>query len=72
VIALRPFDAEAARHAAVVRAALGRSGSAIGPYDTLLAGHAVALGAGVVTDNHREFKRVKGLHVESWWEPTVG
>jgi tRNA(fMet)-specific endonuclease VapC len=49
-----------------VRAALERTGSQLGPYDTLLAGHAVAVGAGVVTDNHREFARVKGLHVESW------
>lgn len=66
VIALLPFDAEAARQAAVARADLERTGSPIGPYDTLLAGHAMALGAGVATDNQREFKRVKGLHVEPW------
>lgn len=66
VITLLPFDAEAARQAAAVRAALDRTGTPIGPYDTLLAGHALAVGAGVVTENHREFKRVKGLQVESW------
>jgi tRNA(fMet)-specific endonuclease VapC len=69
VIALRPFDAEAALSAAAVRAALARRGAPIGPYDTLLAGHALALGAGVVTANRREFTRVAGLHVESWREP---
>jgi tRNA(fMet)-specific endonuclease VapC len=72
VIALLPFDAEAARRAAVVRAALERTGSPIGPCDTLLAGHAVAMGAGVVTDNQREFKRVKGLHVEPWRMTSTG
>jgi tRNA(fMet)-specific endonuclease VapC len=72
VIALLPFDAEAARQAAGVRAALERTGSPIGPYDTLLAGHAVALRAGVATENLREFKRVKGLHVEPWRMTSMG
>jgi tRNA(fMet)-specific endonuclease VapC len=40
----------------------------IGPYDALLAGHALALGAVLVTDNTREFARVPGLVTESWRE----
>ena len=35
-----PFDAEAAAHAADIRAALERQGRPIGAYDLLIAGHA--------------------------------
>ena len=61
-----PFDVAAARRAAEVRCALEFIGTPIGPMDTLLAGHALALGATVVTDNEGEFRRVKGLKVENW------
>ena len=61
-----PFDDAAAKRAAVLRFALEVVGTPIGPMDTLLAGHALALGATVVTDNEGEFRRVKGLKVENW------
>jgi len=32
----------------------------------LIAAHALALDAILVTDNVREFKRVKGLKIENW------
>jgi tRNA(fMet)-specific endonuclease VapC len=38
----------------------------IGPHDVLLAGHALALGAVLVTHNVREFTRVPRLVVEDW------
>jgi tRNA(fMet)-specific endonuclease VapC len=60
------FDEAAAAAAAKVRAALERKGQVIGPYDTLLAGHALELGCTMVTHNLREFKRVPGLKVEDW------
>jgi tRNA(fMet)-specific endonuclease VapC len=41
----------------------------IGPYDVLLAGHAVATGLTLVTDNSAEFTRVPGLRVENWKTP---
>ena len=49
-----------------VRAALERAGTPIGPLDTLIAAHAVAEDAVVVTTNEREFTRVAGLQVENW------
>lgn len=61
-----PFDAEAADHAADIRAALERSGRSIGGYDVLIAGHARSRGLIVVTGNQREFKRVEGLRYEDW------
>jgi tRNA(fMet)-specific endonuclease VapC len=61
-----PFDAQAAVHFGQVRAELARDGKPIGPYDTMIAGHARALGLTLVTNNTREFRRVKGLRVENW------
>jgi tRNA(fMet)-specific endonuclease VapC len=64
-----PFDADAAREAARIRAALEAQGSMIGPYDVLLAGHAIAAGLTLVTDNTGEFTRVAGVSVENWKVP---
>ena len=61
-----PFDAEAAAHAAEIRASLERRGQGIGAYDVLIAGHARSRGLIVVTGNLREFQRVDGLRAEDW------
>ena len=61
-----PFDTAAAMEAAWVRAILDRQGRPIGPYDTLLAGQAIARSLIVVTANVREFSRVPGLLIEDW------
>lgn len=60
------FDDAAADRAAEVRAALSAAGTPIGAYDTLIAGHALARGLTLVTNNTREFSRVPGLQVENW------
>jgi tRNA(fMet)-specific endonuclease VapC len=49
-----------------LRTALERRGEIIGAYDMLIAAHALALDATLVTNNEKEFKRVKGLKVENW------
>lgn len=54
------------RRAAELRTSLERRGTPIGPYDTLLAGQALARGLVLVTRNIREFARVEGLAVENW------
>ena len=61
-----PFDASDARAAGAVRAQLERAGEPIGPYDTLIAGQALARGLVLVTANTREFSRVAGLDCEDW------
>ena len=61
-----PFDLEAAREAARIRHELEARGLAIGPLDLLIAGTAVSLGAVLVTNNSREFSRVKGLRLADW------
>lgn len=63
---IAPFDASAATAYGSLRAHLKALGTPIGPLDTLIAAHALALGATVATHNVREFGRVPGLTVENW------
>ena len=56
---------------AILRADLERKGQLIGPNDMLIAAHAIALDAILVTDNVGEFKRVKGLRLENWLRPSA-
>ncbi len=60
------FDYAAAETYGRVRAQLENAGTPIGPLDTLIAGHALSLGATLVTDNVSEFSRVPGLRIEDW------
>jgi tRNA(fMet)-specific endonuclease VapC len=64
------FDLAAAAVSGRIRAELERRGQPIGPYDLLIAAHALSLGLTVVTDNGKEFRRVEGLSVENWREPS--
>jgi tRNA(fMet)-specific endonuclease VapC len=49
-----------------LRAILEAQKQPIGPYDTLIAGQALARGYTLVTANYREFSRVEGLLWEDW------
>ena len=51
---------------ASVRAKLERSGTPIGPLDTLIAAQAIARKLTLVSNNERELKRVAGLQTENW------
>jgi tRNA(fMet)-specific endonuclease VapC len=60
------FDDAAAAAYGKIRADLERSGQIIGAMDLLIAAHAFAENAVLVTNNEREFRRVEGLAVENW------
>jgi tRNA(fMet)-specific endonuclease VapC len=60
------FDSAAASQSGDIHATLAKSGTMIGSYDMLIAGHARSLGLLVVTNNLREFNRVDGLLCEDW------
>ena len=49
-----------------IRAELERKGQLIGNNDLWIAAHAKAAGLTLVTNNEREFRRVRGLRVENW------
>ena len=61
-----PYGPTAATAYGAIRAKLERAGQPIGPLDSLIAAHGLALDATVVTDNEREFRRVPDLKVENW------
>jgi tRNA(fMet)-specific endonuclease VapC len=61
------FDATAcALHYGQVRRVLEAAGATIGAMDLLIAGHAKALGATLVTDDLAHFSRVPDLRCETW------
>jgi len=67
-IAVVPWDAAAADHFARLRAVLERGGTPIGMMDTMIAGHALALKATLVTNNQKHFQKVTALRLENWTE----
>jgi len=62
------YDENAAFHTAQIRAELEKSGTPIGAYDQMIAGHARSCGLVVVTNNAREFQRVSAIRMENWVE----
>ena len=63
---IAPYDLPAVLRYGEVRADLERRGRPIGPLDTMIAAHAISLGVTLVSNNPREFGRVRDLTVESW------
>jgi len=61
-----PFTYEDSICAGEIRASLEKKGKTIGPYDILLAAQALSNVMTLVTNNDREFKRIKNLCIENW------
>lgn len=57
------FDKEDARTAGEIRADLAIAGTPIGPLDVLIAGQAVSRDLWLITNNQREFARVRNLRI---------
>jgi tRNA(fMet)-specific endonuclease VapC len=64
--AVLPWDAQAIDETARLRALLSARGTPIGNNDAAIAGHALATGCVLVTNNSREFSRVPELLMEDW------
>ena len=65
-IEVLPFDIPADAAYGAIRAELEAAGRPIGSNDLLIAAHARAIEATMVTANAAEFRRVRGLKVENW------
>jgi tRNA(fMet)-specific endonuclease VapC len=61
-----PLEIPADSECGSIRAELEAAGRPIGGNDLLIAAHAYAAGATIVTANADEFKCVRGLKVENW------
>lgn len=60
------FPDEASLHYAQIRADLKKRGAMIGANDLLIAAHARSLGFTLITNNTREFRRVRNLALDNW------
>lgn len=64
--AVLSWDQKAVEASTHIKQQLESQGLPIGHNDILIAGHCLSMGAVLVTDNVREFKRVDHLNVENW------
>ncbi len=66
LLLIEALDQDVGWHYGRIRSRLKRQGRLIGNNDLFIASHALSLGAVLVTNNVREFKRVPDLTVENW------
>jgi tRNA(fMet)-specific endonuclease VapC len=61
-----PLPESAAEAYGTIRAELATRGAMIGNNDLWIAAHAIAAGLTLVTNNEKEFRRVRGLKLQNW------
>ena len=66
IMEIKYFDENAAKEFGIIKKDLKDRNCLLGPYDMLIGAHAKSLNLILVTNNIREFKRVKGLKIENW------
>ena len=60
------YDENASKFYGAIRSQLENQGSVIGPLDMLIAAHALSNALVLVTNNEKEFNRIKSLKIENW------
>ena len=65
-LAVLDWPQHAAKYYAEIRFDLKKRGAQLGAADLMIASHARSIGAIVVTNNVKDFGRVKDLKVENW------
>lgn len=65
-LAVLDWPCAAATYYSEIRSDLNKLGAQLGAADLMIAAHARAIGAVVVTNNVKDFGRVKGLEIENW------
>lgn len=68
LLPILPLEERAAHTYSEIRAELESKGEMIGNNDLWIAAHALAAGLTLVTNNEKEFRRVRGLKVQNWAE----
>ena len=61
-----PFDEKSCKTYARIRVSLEKVGAPIGPMDLLIASIGITNNFVLVTNNIKDFKRIKGLKLENW------
>ena len=65
-IHILPYTIQHAKTTAEIRANLKQQGTAIGPYDLMIAATALYQNLVMVTSNTKEFQRITGLTLQDW------
>jgi tRNA(fMet)-specific endonuclease VapC len=60
------YDEKASSYYGKIRSNLEKQGNVIGPLDMLIAAHALSENLTLITNNEKEFSRVKSLKVNNW------
>ena len=60
------FESKTSSIAGAIRSKLEKKGEMIGPYDLLIAAQALEGGYTLVTNNEKEFRRIKELKIDNW------
>ena len=60
------YDENAAVKYGSLRADLEEKGNIVGSMDMLIAAHALSAGLVLITNNEKEFRRIKNLKIENW------
>ena len=71
LLTVLPCGDTEARAIGILRGALARAGTPIGPWDAVIAATALSHGLILVTSNTAEFRRITRLRVEDWREAGV-
>jgi tRNA(fMet)-specific endonuclease VapC len=66
IIDIKAFDEKASVEFGNIKKDLKDRKCLIGPYDMLIGAHARSLGLILVTNNVKEFERIKDLKIENW------
>ena len=61
-----PYNENVSKYYGIIRSQLESQGKVIGPLDMLIAAHAISEDLTLVTNNEKEFQRIKSLKVENW------
>ena len=66
IMDIKHFDENAAREYGLLKKDLKDRNCLIGPFDMLIGAHAKSLNMTLVTNNEKEFERIKDLEIENW------
>ena len=66
ILEILPYDDKAAANYGQIRSHLEKKGAAIGEMELLIGAQARNIPVTLVTNIHRELKRIPGLRVENW------
>jgi len=66
IMGIKQFDENAAKEYGLLKKDLKDKNYLIGPFDMLIGAHAKSLNMTLVTNNVKEFERIKDLKIENW------